>query len=542
MLTSAGAAAKPKNAATAFMSLIKVPFLVLACVSLAAAELTLSGRGHAYVAILAGQRARPLNGAFNNVPVLHSNQPEIVTGPGILVNTAPGSAIAAETNRPLSNASYTFNGAFGVHMHHKYYPSDASKLGGSRSRGLLTLALIASNPGKTSVTLKFKRGSVKNSFEAPYHSNKLMGVKPLGKRPWNTGPGDATAVQLLRNELDRKVPDSVTIPAGGRVVVVRTVLPARGIANGLLQGQSDGPFTMAVVATEQTSSDQKLFSILDSGRLAPGRIYLNRIREIQLGRVFSRVAGVALGDEYRASINHNLSQGALHVPLTSTSRHHFGTQDIQVNPLAVRMIDSALNNIGTYGVRYSVTLNLIGSGNYKLVMSHPVVSGKKAFTAFRGSMQIEQKNTLQEIHVGLRSGESLALTDINLLPDQDTPVKVTLVYPADATPGHLLSVVPVDQLALLRRRQLQQKSAQQTITIKKTRTVSPKMPPPLPAQQQNVPLKPVVSQQPSLMSPKPSANQVRPADRALEAEPKSDPRYTDAIRTQQQWLRQLQGR
>jgi hypothetical protein len=442
----------------------------------------------------------------------------------------------------LSNASYTFNGAFGVHMHHKYYPSDASKLGGSRSRGLLTLALIASNPGKTSVTLKFKRGSVKNSFEAPYHSNKLMGVKPLGKRPWNTGPGDATAVQLLRNELDRKVPDSVTIPAGGRVVVVRTVLPARGIANGLLQGQSDGPFTMAVVATEQTSSDQKLFSILDSGRLAPGRIYLNRIREIQLGRVFSRVAGVALGDEYRASINHDLSQGALHVPLTSTSRHHFGTQDIQVNPLAVRMIDSALNNIGTYGVRYSVTLNLAGSGNYKLVMSHPVVSGKKAFTAFRGSMQIEQKNTLQEIHVGLRSGESLALADINLLPDQDSPVKVTLVYPADATPGHLLSVVPVEQLALLRRRQLQQKSAQQTTTIKKTRTVSPKMPPPLLPQQQKVPLKPVLSQQPSLMSPKPSANQVRPTDRALDAEPKSNSRYTDAIRTQQQWLRQLQGR
>ncbi len=82
-------------------------------------------------------------------------------------------------------------------------------------------------------------------------------------------------------------------------------------------------------------------------------------------------------------------------------------------------------------------------------------------------MQIEQKNTMQEIHVGLRSGESLALTDINLLEDQNTPVKVTLVYPADATPGHLLSVVPVDQLAVLRRRQLQQRTAQQNITIKK---------------------------------------------------------------------------
>jgi hypothetical protein len=44
---------------------------------------------------MAGQRARPLNGTFNNVPVLHSNQPEIVTGPGILVNTAPGAGIAS---------------------------------------------------------------------------------------------------------------------------------------------------------------------------------------------------------------------------------------------------------------------------------------------------------------------------------------------------------------------------------------------------------------------------------------------------------------
>ena len=541
MLACAGAAAKQTSAAAAFMSLSRVPLLVLACVSLGTLELSCSGRGQAYVAILAGQRARPLNGAFNNVPVLHSNQPEIVTGPGILVNTAPGSAIASENNRPLSNATYTFNGAFGVHMHHKYYPSDASKLGGSRSRGLLTLALIASNPGQKSVTLNFKQGSVKNSFEAPYHSNRLMGVKPLGKRPWNTGPGDATAVQLLRNELDRKVPDSVTIPAGGRVVVVRTVLPARGIANGLLQGQSDGPFTMAVVASEETSSDQKLFSVLDQGRLAPGRIYLNRIREIQLGLVFSRVAGVALGDQYRASINHDLTQGALHIPLTSTSRHHFGTRDIQVNPLAVRMIDSALNNIGTYGVRYSVTMNLSGNGNYQLVMSHPVVSGKKPFTAFRGSMQIEQKNRLQEIHVGLRSGESLALADVNLSQGQNTSVKVILVYPADATPGHLLSVVPVDQLALLHRRQLQQQAAQQGIQKNNT-LVAPKTPPPLPDIQKKVPVKPVLSVQPSGISPKPSSNFTRPADRTQNVEPTNDPRYTDAIRTQQQWLHQLQGR
>jgi hypothetical protein len=54
----------------------------------------------AYVSLMAGQSARPLGGSFNNVPVLHSNQPEEVLGPGILMDTRPGSAIAAETNQP----------------------------------------------------------------------------------------------------------------------------------------------------------------------------------------------------------------------------------------------------------------------------------------------------------------------------------------------------------------------------------------------------------------------------------------------------------
>ena len=506
------------------MSFSRVPALVLTCVSVAAAETLVSPAAFAYVALMAGQRARALNGTFNNVPVLHSNQPEIVTGPGILVNTARGSSIAAETKRPLRNPVYTFNGEFGVHMHHKYYPDDRSKLGGRRARGLLTLALIASNPTGNPVTLKFDRGSVKNSFEAPYHPNNLMGVKPLGKRPWNTGPGDATSVQLLRQELDRKLPSSITIPPRGTKVVVSTVLPARGIANGLLHGRSNGPFTLAVVAAEETKDESQLISVLRSGQLAPGRIYLNRIRDIRLGRVFSRVAGVALGDSYRASIHHDLRQGPLHVPLTSTQRHNFGTRDVQVNPLATRMIDSALNNIGTYGVRYDVTLNLSGSGPHQLVMSHPVVSGKKTFTAFRGSIRIETPEGYQEVHVGLRSGESLALSDLTLTPGQANPVKVSLVYPADATPGHLLRVVPVQQLAMLRRRQERQQQAKKRLESQKGRKVVPKHPPPQ-IHSKKTPIVPAGGPPPM------------PALRAP-----ADPKTRDAIRNQQMWLRQLQGR
>jgi len=201
----------------------------------------------AYVALMAGQSARPLTGTFNNVPVLLSNQPEEVLGPGILMDTRPGSAIAAETNQPLANATYTFNGEFGLHVHHKYYPEDRSRIRGTNGRrGELTLATILINPGSTPVHIRFKKGAVRNSFEAPYLANNLMGVKPLGPRPWNTGPGDATAIQMLRGQLDRRLEDEITIPPYSRIVLFSTALPALGIANGLLRGRSDGPFQMAV--------------------------------------------------------------------------------------------------------------------------------------------------------------------------------------------------------------------------------------------------------------------------------------------------------
>ena len=537
----------------------RIPTLVLVGVSLGITATEFVRPSQAYVPLMAGQRARPLNGSFNNVPVLHSNQPEIVKGPGILVNTAPGSAIATETNQPLKNAVFTFNGEFGVHMHHKYYPQDSSKLGGRRARGLLTVAAIAINPGSSPVTLRFNKGSVKNSFEAPYHPNKLMGVKPLGPRPWNTGPGDATAVQILRGELDRNLPSEIVIPPNSRKVIVSSVLPARGIMNGLLRGSSDGPFQMAVVAAEETQDERALIAVLDRGRLAPGRIYLNRIREIQTGRVFSRVAGVALGDQYKASIQHDLSQGSLHVPLTSTRKHHFGTRDIQVNQLSTRMIDSAVNNVGTYGVRFDVEMNLSGQGAHELVLSHPVASGRPQFTAFRGSIGIKTSKGYQEVHVGMRSGQSLSIADLDLNGGSNNPITVSVVYPADATPGHLLSVVPVMQLAMLRQREQMLEAARKAQAEAKSRSVTPEVAPPaVNRQAQPAPAAPAarttpqparapVQQQspppPVLVAPRGGVNPMPPAmimphrlNSTLEQ------RYRDAIRAQQEWLRRLQGR
>ena len=511
----------------------------------------------AYVALMAGQQARSLNGTFNKVPVLHSNQPEEVEGPGILINTAPGYAYAEETGQPLRNAEFTFNGDFGVHMHHKYFPPNRRQLSPSGRRPELTLGLILINPGLRAVHIRFENGAVRNSFEAPYLINHKMGVRPLGPRPWNTGPGDATAVQVLRGRLDPKLNQEITIPARSRIVLFQTQLPALGIANALLKGRSDGPFQMAVVAAKEPNSDWDLISILDRGRLAPGRVYLNRIADIKGRRIFSRVGGVAIGDAYQASLSHNLAQqGPLHVPLTSTNRHNFGTREVQVNPLVSRMVDSSLDNVGTYGVRFDVDLNLKGAGPYELVLSHPTASGSgKPFTAFRGSLQVRTEEGLQEMHVGMRSGQSLSLTTLNLQGGVSNPVRISLVYPADATPGHLLSIVPASQVAMVKERERLLELARNTASP--AALTPPQSQPAIPdqdgeGQDRSVEMTPLVLQPrfpslPPLRSNPPlplpvSQPRYSPNQNSTPGNQTLVDRYQQALEAQQEMMRGLMGR
>ena len=276
---------------------------------------------------------------------------------------------------------------------------------------------------------------------------------------------------------------------------------------------------------------------------------------------------MALGDEYKASINHDLSQGALHIPLTSTHKHHFGTRDIQVNQLSTRMVDSALNNVGTYGVRFDVEMNLSGVGVHELVLSHPVASGRKPFTAFRGSIGIKSAEGYREVHVGMKSGQSLPLGQITAHANSVNPITVSIVYPADATPGHLLSVVPVTQLAMLRQREEMLEAARKAEAAAKKRKVVPSTPPPAinaqpqPAQANDNKPKPILKSPrpqttprtypipaprippPTLAAPSSGANQLPSAMIMPQRVNDSlEKRYREAIKAQQDWLRRLQGR
>jgi hypothetical protein len=204
---------------------------------------------------------------------------------------------------------------------------------------------------------------------------------------------------------------------------------------------------------------------------------------------------------------------------------------VQVNPLATRMVDSAVDNVGTYGVRFDIDLDLRGSGSYDLVMSHPTLPGVAPFTAFRGSLQIRIGEELREVHVGLRSGESLSLARLDIPPGRSLPVRVSMVYPADATPGHLLSVVPSTQLALLQESRRPAPASEPPPAAAPQPARAP-VPPPVrpPVRAPAEPPRPPVVAPPPVLPPPPLGPQASPVQR-----------YRQAVDAQRRRLEELRG-
>jgi Protein of unknown function (DUF3370) len=385
---------------------------------------------------------RPLRGQFNQVPMLVSNQPEIVQSGGVLISTMPGTVYPHPADRApmgaIANPSYSFNGPFSLHLHHGYRPLDPSRFGGVRDRGQLLIGLIALNPTNQPIQLHFDSGQLSTSFDSPYRTRD-WGAQDNSTGMIRSGPGDSTALALLRQKRDWRIPADVIVPPMSQALLFQVGIPARGTANVLARGSSTGPIRLAVVATEDDPSPEAFFSTLQQGQLAAGRYYLNALSRIERRDLFSRVSGVARGDRYSAEVDTSLER-PLHLPLTTTWRKHFGTGELQMNSLLVRMPDSSLENVGTYGTEYQIHLKLKGQGEQQLVFSTPPESGLNA--SFRGTFRIEQNGRVEDVHVSQRAGESTPIYRFRV-PGQ-TELTVRLVYPADATPGHLLSVVPAD--------------------------------------------------------------------------------------------------
>jgi len=423
----------------------------------------------------------PLPGGLDAAPLVNDNNPELIKQPGILLSTFDpargwnGRALpsnGAHLNSPL-------NGAFGLFSHHVYAGKPESL------DSTLWLAVVAAPRGGKPVSLRLLSGSTALS-QSPDGKQPAAPFLPLptlmeqGMTPVWAGPGSRVATELLRRERSPLIPESWSLPAGQLSTLLLLPIPVRGLdplLNGLnlqLRLQSDGPLDLATLASfganDQPPAPATWAQLLQ-GDLSP-REHAPTPRGASGAIVYSRVSGIQQGSVWRARLADPggaglpLSRAPISWPIASLERGSLGTGQVQTAPLNPFYPGTAWAAHGNYGVEYDLTLPLLndgrGRGGVQLAFESPLKGdqpqGGLRFlptpgpgVTFRGTVEVSgldgpdgRPQGRRSFHVVLRSGQSgPVLGTVTLDPGQKRDLRVRLIYPADATPPQVLSLLPV---------------------------------------------------------------------------------------------------
>jgi hypothetical protein len=261
-------------------------------------------------------------------------------------------------------------------------------------------------------------------------------------------------------------------------------LPVRGL-DPLLNGrnlqlrlESDGPVSLATLAAfggSTTPPAPESWARLLDGPLSP-KEHQPTPRGASGRIIYSRVSGVQEGSVWRATITDPgqrwLSAGAAPIswPIASLERGTLGTGQVQTAELKAFYPGTAWAAHGNYGVEYDLTIPLRNTGTapvqLQLALESPIkgdqAQGGLRFNVtpsravmFRGPVEVSgldgpggQPTARRRFHLVQRAGDqSPALGTISLAPGAMRSVRVRLIYPADASPPQVLSLLPVKQSA-----------------------------------------------------------------------------------------------
>lgn len=427
------------------------------------------------------QTVAPLSGALDAVPLINDNNPELIREPGILLssfdpargwNGQPLPVAAAHLNSPV-------NGVFGLFSHHVYAGKPETL------DSTLWLAVVAAPRGNRPVTLRVLNGSTALS-QSPDGRQPSAPFLPLptlleqGSTPAWAGPGSRVATELLRRERSPLIPASWTLPAGQLSTLLVLPIPVRGLdplLNGLnlqLRLSSDGPLDVATLAAFG-SNDQPpppaSWAQLLQGQLS-SREHSPSPRGATGPMIYSRVSGIQQGSVWRARLGDPgpaglpLSRAPISWPIASLERGTLGTAQVQTAPLSSFYPGTAWAAHGNYGVEYDLTLPLVNDGRSRngvqLAFESPLKGdapqGGLRFlptpgpgVTFRGTVEVSgldgpegRPMGRRSFHVVLRSGQSgPVLGTVTLDPGARREVRVRLIYPADATPPQVLTLLPL---------------------------------------------------------------------------------------------------
>ena len=428
------------------------------------------------------QTVAPLSGGLDAVPLINDNNPELIRQPGILLSTfdpargwsgqrLPGAG--AHLNSPV-------NGTFGLFSHHVYAGKPETL------DSTLWLAVVAAPRGTRPVTLRLLNGSTALS-QSPDGKQPSAPFLPLptlleqGATPVWAGPGSRVATELLRRERSPLIPATWTLPAGQLTTLLVLPIPVRGLdplLNGLnlqLRLQSDGPLDVATLAgfgANDQPPPAASWAQLLQGDLSP-REHAPTPRGASGGMIYSRVSGIQQGSVWRARLGDPgpaglpLSRAPISWPIASLERGSLGTAQVQTAPLNPFYPGTAWAAHGNYGVEYDLTLPLVNDGRSRKGVQVAFESPLKGDAAqgglrflptpgpgvtFRGTVEVSgldgpdgRPGGRRSFHVVLRSGQSgPVLGTVTLDPGARRDVRVRLIYPADATPPQVLTLLPLE--------------------------------------------------------------------------------------------------
>ena len=426
--------------------------------------------------ILRPQTVAPLPGGLDGVLVVNDNNPELITAPGILLSTFP----AAGRLEPKAHLDLPLNGRFDLFSHHVYAGKPDSL------DSTLWLAVVAQPRGAQPVTLQLLSGSTALSQatdnqqpEAPFLP--LPALMPQDGNVYS-GPGSRVATELLNRARSTLLPERWSLAPGTTTTLLMLPLPVRGL-DPLLNGrnlqlrlQSNGPVSVATLAAfgdGQQPPPASRWSELLNGGLSP-KEHQPTPRGASGRIVYSRVSGVQIGSVWTGTITDpgkpylSASRAPISWPIASLERGSLGTGQVQTAELKTLYPGTAWAAHGNYGVEYNLSIPLRNTAAQPLQLELALESPLKAdrpqgglrfnpqpgsSVMFRGTVEVTGLDGeggaaagRRSFHLVQRVGQQgPALGTVSLAPGAARNLRVRLIYPADATPPQVLSLLPVKQ-------------------------------------------------------------------------------------------------
>ncbi|WP_370538873.1 DUF3370 domain-containing protein [Synechococcus elongatus] len=428
------------------------------------------------------QEIRPLPGRLDSVPVFNSNNPEIVSGEGILLSTLPPEGMV----NAEAHLGYAFEGRFDIFTHH------ISRAATPEQVRTMFQGVVLYNPSDRPVTVQVLNG-------ATYLTRPDALFLPLesyledSRGSVFSGPGSRVVNEVLRGNRQGVLPESIVIPPRSPQLLLNLPIPVGPLTPSsntrslLMRLQSDGKVYAANVAlyaprdeqgNERAPSLEDYWTTLQTGSLVkpndaiptPPRsvFFVSRL-------IYGRVAGVAEGSVWRTTVTDPNSDKltiagpgrAIAYPISTLPRGTLGTEQVQSAPMLARYPFSAYLSHGNYGVEYDLTFPLFNGSDRSqavaVVFHTPVKTDDGGILRFlreppdrvfyRGTVRLQFENDrgreeTRFVHIVQKRGQlGEPLIILNLKPQEMRKVRATLLYPADATPPQVFSIYTLDPVS-----------------------------------------------------------------------------------------------